>query len=146
MTKGLAITIIGLSLLAATACKQQSTTTSSNTTAKPGASSTPDQFANARGYYAKDCQNCHGANGEGGPVKLEDGTRLKVPSLRVGHALRHPDSDFLKQITKGGDGMPAFKDKLKPEEIDDLVRFIRHEFQAGITPPADAATPMKGMK
>src|SRR3989440_10445907 len=146
MTKGLAITIIGLSLLAATACKQQSTTTSSNTTAKPGASTTPDQFANARGYYEKHCQNCHGANGEGGPVKPEDGTRLKVPSLREGHALRHPDSDFLKQITKGGDGMPAFEDKLKPEEIDDLIRFIRHEFQGGMTPPAEAAKPMKGMK
>src|SRR5205823_7930419 len=121
--------IIGLSLLAATACKQQSTTTSSNTTAKPGASSTPDQFANARGYYTKDCQNCHGANGEGGPVKLDDGTRLKVPSLREGHALRHPDSDFVKQITKGGDGMPAFEKKLSPDQMNDLIRFIRHEYQ-----------------
>src|SRR5437588_6660697 len=147
MTKGLAITIIGLSLLASTACKQQSTTTSSNTTAKPGASTTPDQFANARGLYAKDCQNCHGAKAEGGPVKLEDGTRLKVPSLREGHALRHPDSDFVKQITKGGDGMPAFEDKLKRPEIDELIQFIRHEFQGGMTPPAGPLkSPMKGMK
>jgi mono/diheme cytochrome c family protein len=128
MTKRLAITIIGLSLLATTACKQQSTT-SSNTTAKPGASSTPDQFANARGYYAKDCQNCHGANGEGGPVKLEDGTKLKVPSLRGGHALRHSDEEFTKQITKGGDGMPAFEKKLTPDQMKDLIRFIRHEYQ-----------------
>ena len=129
MTKRLAITIIGLSLLATTACKQQSTTTSSNTSAKPGASSTPDQFANARGYYAKDCQNCHGANGEGGPVKLEDGTKLKVPSLREGHALRHSDEEFTKQITKGGDGMPAFEKKLTPDQMKDLIRFIRHEYQ-----------------
>ena len=134
MTRRLAITIIGLSLLAATACKQQSTTTSSNTTAKPGASTTPDQFANARGLYAKDCQNCHGAKAEGGPVKLEDGTRLKVPSLREGHALRHPYSDFVKQITKGGDGMPAFGEKLKADDINGLIRFIRHEFQGGMMP------------
>src|SRR2546430_13493624 len=147
MTKRLAITIIGLSLLAATACKQKSTTTSSNTTAKPGASTTPDQFANARGYYAKDCRNCHGANGEGGPVKLEDGTRLKVPSLREGHALRHPDSDFVKQITKRVGGMPAFGDKLKPDEIGGLIRFIRHEFEGGMTPPAEPMkSPMKDMK
>ena len=129
MIKRLAITIIGLTLLAATACKQPSTTTTSNTTVKPGASSTPDQFANARGYYQKDCQNCHGANGAGGPVKLEDGTRLKVPSLREGHALRHSDEEFTKQITKGGDGMPAFETKLKPDQISDLIRFIRHEYQ-----------------
>ena len=147
MTRRLAITIIGLSLLAATACKQQSTTTSSNTTAKPGASTTPDQFANARGLYAKDCQNCHGAKAEGGPVKLEDGTRLKVPSLREGHALRHPYSDFVKQITKGGDGMPAFEKKLTAEEINDMVRFIRHEFQSGMTPPAEPMkSPMKDTK
>jgi mono/diheme cytochrome c family protein len=129
MTKRLVITIMAFGLSAAMACKQQSTTTSSNPTAKPGASSTPDQFANARGYYAKDCQTCHGANGEGGPVKLDDGTRLKVPSLRDGHALRHSDEEFTKQITKGGDGMPAFEQKLKPDQISDLIRFIRHEYQ-----------------
>lgn len=129
MTKRLAITIMAFSLLAAAACKPQSTTTSSNTPAKPGASSTPDPFANARGYYAKDCQTCHGANGEGGPVKLEDGTRLKVPSLREGHALRHSDEEFTKQITKGGDGMPAFEKKLTPVQMNELIRFIRHEYQ-----------------
>ena len=68
-------------------------------------------------------------------MKLDDGTKLKVPSLREGHALKHPDSDFVKQITKGGDGMPAFGEKLKPEEINDMIRFIRHEFQGGMTPP-----------
>jgi mono/diheme cytochrome c family protein len=30
---------------------------------------------------------------------------------------------------KGGDGMPEFKDKLSPDEINLLVRFVRHEFQ-----------------
>jgi mono/diheme cytochrome c family protein len=108
-------------------------------------SATPDPFAATRAVFAKNCQQCHGESGTGGPVKLEDGTRLKVPSLREGHALRHPDSDFVKQITKGGDGMPAFGDKLKPDQINDLVRFIRHEFQAGASPPTDAS-PMKDMK
>ena len=129
MNKRLAITIMAFGLLAATACKPQSTTTSSNPTTKPGASSTPDQFANAQKLYAKDCQTCHGANGEGGPVKLDDGTRLKVPSLREGHALRHSDEEFTKQITKGGDGMPAFEKKLTPDQMNELIRFIRHEYQ-----------------
>jgi mono/diheme cytochrome c family protein len=109
------------------------------------ASATPDPFAATRPVFAKNCQQCHGESGTGGPVKLEDGTRLKVPSLREGHALRHPDSDFVKQITKGGDGMPAFADKLKPDQINDLVRFIRHEFQAGEAPPSQES-PMKNMK
>jgi len=70
-------------------------------------------------------------------VKLEDGTRLRVPSFREGHALRHSDSDFRKQIQAGGDGMPAFKDKLSPQQIEELIKFIRQEFQGGMTPPAE---------
>ncbi len=114
---------------------------------KPPATATPDEFAAARATFDKNCKRCHGETGKGGPVKLEDGTRLKVPSFSEGHALHHPNSDFVKQITKGGDGMPAFGDKLKPDEINDCVRFIRHEFQGGMMPPAEPMkSPMKDMK
>jgi len=121
-----------------TACQADKTVNGppANNNAAPASSSTPDQFAATRISYEKNCKLCHQASGAGGPVKLEDGTKLKVPSFRAGHALKHSDSDFVKQITKGGDGMPAFGEKLKPEEINDFVRFIRHEFQAGQTPPA----------
>ena len=128
------------------ACNKQSST---NTNAKgsPGAAATPDPFASARGTFAKNCQSCHGPEGKGGLVKLEDGTKLRVPTFREGHALRHPDSEYVKQIEKGGDGMPAFKDKLNQQQIDELIRFIRHEFQGGMTPPAEPMkSPMKGMK
>ena len=135
-------------LLLMTGCQhiaEHSGTNSANNNS--GAQSTPDQFAATRAVFEKNCKRCHGETGSGGPVKLEDGTRLKVPSLRVGHALRHPDSDFVKQITKGGDGMPAFGDKLKADDIDGLIRFIRHEFQGGMTPPAEPMnSPMKNMK
>lgn len=130
------------------ACQADKTVNSppANNNVTPYPSSTPDQFAAARATFEKNCKLCHGANGEGGPVKLEDGTKLKVPTFRQGHAMRHTDADFVKQITKGGDGMPAFGEKFKPEEINDLIRFIRHEFQGGMTPPAEPMKPMKGMK
>ena len=73
-------------------------------------------------------------------MKLEDGTRLRVPSLREGHALRHPDSDFRKQIIEGGDGMPSFKTKFSSQQVDELIKFIRQEFQGGITPPEEKST------
>jgi len=145
MLRSLVLSLLLLLALSAANCTSTTKTTNGNIS-KPAATSTPDAFAASRAGYMKNCKECHGEKGDGGPVKLEDGTKLKVPSLREGHALRHPDSDFLKQITKGGDGMPAFKDKLKPEEVDDLIRFIRHEFQGGMTPPAESAKPMKGMK
>ena len=141
------LVLITAALLLMTACQTSTTVNTPNTNNNSAtAKSTPDQFAASRATYEKNCKLCHMANGEGGPVKLDDGTKLKVPSLREGHALRHPDSDFTKQITKGGDGMPAFGEKLKPEEINALVHFIRHEFQGGMTPPAEPMkSPMSNM-
>jgi len=142
------LVLITVALFLMTACQSSTTVNPPNANNNSAAAkSTPDEFAATRTVYEKNCQLCHGAKGEGGPVKLEDGTKLKVPSLREGHALKHPDSDFVKQITKGGDGMPAFGEKLKPEEINDMVRFIRHDFQGGQTPPAEPMkSPMKSMK
>ncbi|MGH9873384.1 MAG: c-type cytochrome [Pyrinomonadaceae bacterium] len=99
-------------------------------TPPPAAKSTPtpDEFASARANFAKHCVACHGAEGEGG-LKTVDDKKLKVPNLSTGHALKHTDEDFVEQIVKGGDGMPEFKDKLSPQEINELVRFVRHEFQ-----------------
>ena len=124
-------------------CTKQSSSTNDGAKPTPKAATTPDAFAAARGTYAKDCQECHGVDGAGGRVKLDDGTRLRVPSLREGHALRHPNSEFVKQIMQGGDGMPAFKDKLNQAQIDELISFIRKEFQGGIAPPAEKDMKMK---
>jgi mono/diheme cytochrome c family protein len=126
------------------ACDKTTSSPNSNfNSGSTNASATPDPFATTRATFEKDCKECHGSNGTGGPVKLADGTKLKVPSLREGHALRHPDSDFVKQIEKGGDGMPAFKDKLSAQQITDMISFIRHEFQGGMMPPG--APMMKNM-
>jgi mono/diheme cytochrome c family protein len=133
--------LMSLAVFFSAGCNKQSKLT--NNDAKPTPSATPDPFAVARGTFAKDCQECHGPEGKGGPVKLQDGTRLRVPSLREGHALRHPNSEYVKQITKGGDGMPAFKDKLNQGQIDELINFIRHDFQGGMTPPPEKDTKMK---
>ena len=139
MTMRYAIALVAAAgFLFLAACKNESTNTAGNTSLNSNRATTqatPDQFAAVKAIYEKDCKECHGQNGAGGPVKLQDGTRLKVPSLREGHALRHTDAEFAKQINKGGDGMPAFADKLKPEETNDLIKFIRREFQGGATPP-----------
>jgi mono/diheme cytochrome c family protein len=121
--------VIVFALLALSGCSQPANEIANNApAATPAPKATPDEFAFARANYAKHCSACHGDEGKGGLVKVED-KKLKVPSLREGHALHHPDADFVKQITNGGDGMPKFKDKLSPEEINAMVRFIRHEFQ-----------------
>jgi len=61
-------------------------------------------------------------------VKVE-GKQIRVPSLKRDHALKHTDEQLVETITKGEEDMPSFKDKLKPEEIAELVKFVRKEFQ-----------------
>ncbi|HEV2830328.1 MAG TPA: cytochrome c [Pyrinomonadaceae bacterium] len=118
-------------LLVAGGCQSgnSNVNTASSASASPAATATPDEFAFARANYARDCAACHGDEGKGGVVKTTEGTKLKVPSLIAGHALKHLDEDYVDQIENGGDGMPKFKDKLTADEINALVRFIRHEFQ-----------------
>jgi cytochrome c551 len=100
---------------------------------KATATARPDELAEAKTTYTQVCANCHQEKGEGGMVKIE-GKRIKVPSLLEGHGLEHSDAEFAKQISNGGDGMPPFKDRLTPEQIDALVKYIRRDIQAGLTP------------
>ena len=107
------------------------TTNNSQPSGSPAASlpsATPDELASARINFQKHCAVCHGEKAEGGMKEVE-GKKFKVPSLREGHALKHTDDKFMNQITGGDEEMPAFKDKLSQDEIRDLVRFIRKEFQ-----------------
>ena len=117
-----------------------SPTNSSNSTANAANTSTTptDELAAARTTYGQICAACHGDKGDGGPVTIE-GKKLKVPSLKQGHALNHTDEQLAKTITNGDadEGMPAFKDRLKPEQINDLVRFVRREFQGGASKPKE---------
>ena len=87
-----------------------------------------DPLATARANYAKHCEACHGEKGTGGLVKVEN-KQIKVASLKADHAIKHTDEQLAKTITNGEEEMPAFKEKLAQQEIADMVRFIRKEFQ-----------------
>jgi mono/diheme cytochrome c family protein len=133
----LAIIAIASSALV-TACSKTEpvkTVTPQPTQSAKAATSTPDEFAVVRGIYAKDCASCHGDTAEGKTVVVE-GQKIKAPALSSGHALKHSDPDFVKQIAKGGEGMPSFEKKISPKDIDDMVRFIRKELQGGNQPAA----------
>jgi mono/diheme cytochrome c family protein len=129
----LVLTCAAIAFLGA-ACAKTETPTNRSTaagTASPSAttSSTPaDEFARARTNFAKNCEACHTPSGEGGTATIE-GKKIRVASLKAPHAVRHTDEELLKIITNGEEEMPAFKDKLSAEEIAELVRFVRKNFQ-----------------
>lgn len=129
------LTVTAALVLFVIACNNQPSTTNQTatnanapvpvaTTAQP--SPTPaDDMTSTLAIYAAECARCHGPKGDGGTVTVLK-KKLKVPSLKVGHALDHTDEQLANRIREGEDGeMPAFKDKLKPEEITNLVRLIR---------------------
>ncbi|HEX7333618.1 MAG TPA: cytochrome c [Pyrinomonadaceae bacterium] len=132
-TISLALTCVAIALLSI-ACTETATPTNTNTARTaatppaPSPSPSPDPIALARANYTKNCEACHGENGTGGLVKVEN-KQIKVASLKSDHAIKHTDDQLAKVITNGEEEMPAFKDKLSQQEITDLVRFIRKEFQ-----------------
>jgi mono/diheme cytochrome c family protein len=119
--------LLNILLIAVNGCGARRTNSNSSNVTAP---STANAVKNdkTRELYTKNCVLCHQANGEGGTVKLED-EKLKVPSLKSDRARKHSDENMIDQILKGGDGMPAFKEKLNRDDINDLVRFIREDIQ-----------------
>ena len=124
----LALVILAIVLISGCSKNPNVNNVPATTTPAAKATATPDEFAFARANFAKHCSACHGNEGHGGLVKVED-VKLKVPSLTEGRVLKHLDEDYVDQIRNGGDGMPKFKDKLSSEEINALVHFIHHELQ-----------------
>jgi mono/diheme cytochrome c family protein len=130
----LALGCVALALVGI-ACTETATSTNSSTprtAASPAGAATPaasaDEFAHAREIYAKNCEACHGPNAEGGLAKV-DNKQIKVPSLKSDHAIKHTDEKLTKTINAGEEEMPAFKDKLKQDEIALMVRYIRKVVQ-----------------
>lgn len=127
----LALTCIAIALVAI-ACTETVTPTNSpiatTSPAAPAPTAPPDPLAAARTNYAKHCEACHGPEGVGGLVKVED-KQIKVASLKAPGVIKHTDEQLAKVITNGEEAMPSFKDKMTQAEIQDVVKFVRKEFQ-----------------
>ncbi len=122
------------------------TVTNNINSGSPAASATPDELAAARATYNTTCAKCHKENGEGGVAELDEGEKLKVPSFKEAHSVKHTEADFVRKITNGDtdEGMPAFKGRLTPEQITDLARFVRREFQSAGAKATTAANANAG--
>lgn len=103
----------------------EATSTASKTPANGAA---VNELAGAREIYSKRCINCHRENGEGGEKEF-DGVRVKIPNFKDPRVIAEADDEYIEQIERGGHGMPAFKGKITDDEIRNLVRLIRRDFQ-----------------
>jgi mono/diheme cytochrome c family protein len=84
----------------------------------------------ARTFNAK-CGSCHGEDGKG---KTKEGQKMKVGDMTAADWQKELTDEKIKQAIldgvtreKGGvkQEMKAFKDKLSPEQVDALVKYVR---------------------
>ena len=124
----IALACIALSLLIVACTETVAPTNKATPTSAASPAAPADPFATARANYQKHCEGCHGETGEGGLVKVEK-KRIKVPSLKADHAIKHTDDQILTMITNGEEEMPSFKEKMSGGEITEMVKFVRKQFQ-----------------
>ncbi|MBA3631491.1 MAG: cytochrome c [Acidobacteria bacterium] len=132
---GLILTAFALFIFACTENKTANINTINNSNTVIVANNTQpaatiDELASAKNIFMKTCVKCHKEDGTGGVTVFED-TTIKAPNFTSDKMKNEDDAEFIETIENGEkeDGMPAFKGKLSEEEIKNLVKFIRREFQ-----------------
>ena len=87
---------------------------------------TTPAVADGKEIFALNCMICHKETGTGGRVTV-NGKNLNVEDLTEDKLKKAADEKLIGYITNGieDEGMPAFKDKLKPDEIKAVVAHVR---------------------
>ena len=86
---------------------------------------TPQQVVDAgdpaagKEVFSQNCAACHGSDGGGGTG----------PALAGQEQYTKPDS-VVDQVRNGGGGMPAFGDRLTPQELSDVSSYVVKDLAA----------------
>jgi len=82
-----------------------------------------DNQAGGKGAAAfkGNCVSCHGSDGAGTTL----GKTMQAPDLRSDEVQKKPDADLAKVISEGKNNMPAFHNTFNPQQIQDLVAYVR---------------------
>jgi mono/diheme cytochrome c family protein len=87
--------------------------------------SSPTSIASGKKKYGQDCAMCHGKEGAGDGDLAED-MHLKLKDLRDAESLKDmTDADIFTIINNGKGKMMGEEGRLKPDEIWDVVNFVR---------------------
>ena len=86
---------------------------------------TAESLARGKHQYTIDCAMCHGKEGDGkGDVAAD--LKLKMHDYTDAATLKdRTDGELFHIITNGKDQMPPEGDRVKPEEIWDMVNYLR---------------------
>ncbi|MFY9804947.1 MAG: c-type cytochrome [Candidatus Acidiferrales bacterium] len=102
---------------------------------------TPASLAQGKKSYGYDCALCHGKDGDG-KGDLADDMKLKLADYRDPAALKDMTDGEMFYIIKNGKGeMTGEGDRVKTDEIWDLVNYVRSFAKKGPPPPSAPSKP-----
>jgi len=94
----------------------------------PAAKASPESIASGETVFKRQCQSCHGATGLGdGPASKY--LKGKLPNFTDKAAMAKIKEEDIKETVTNGvktevGTMPAFKTKLKADEIQDVINYV----------------------
>ena len=92
----------------------------------------PEPYKNGQQYFHKVCSNCHGSDGMG---KHTQAPRLIDEEYL---ASNFSDVDITETILNGTDKMPSQKKNVTPDEITEIIKYLRYSQKAaGLEPEVD---------
>ena len=102
---------------------------------------TPESIADGKKIYGYDCALCHGVEGDG-KGDLAGDMKLKLRDYRDPASLKDDtDLNLFNVISKGKGEMPKEADRAKPDEMWDLVNYIRSFAKKSVTASDTARAP-----
>lgn len=95
----------------------------------------PVRYSQGARLFQLNCAICHGKNGEGAAnwrVPDELGKNPAPPLNGTGHTWHHSHKALVNVIKNGtgkiGGNMPAWKDKLSAQEINDILTWVKAQW------------------
>lgn len=106
-------------------------TTAPATAASPSAVAAAGSVAAGQQLYQTNCTACHGPRAEGG-IKLADATTPELPK-KMASAYSNNNTLISRAILEGKDEagkdlddvMPTFQGKLSPEQVADIIAYLK---------------------
>ena len=82
------------------------------------------QAPDAKALYDENCRKCHGVIGN--PPKTMKEKYPKIATFNAAFVASRTDDSVVKILTRGkGEDMKSFKDKMTPEEMMAVAKYVR---------------------